>query len=70
VPTYVYETISKDHGAETRRFEVFQRITDAPLTVDPGTGQPVVRVVTGGLGIRLKGPIVVAQQIMFIKRIV
>jgi predicted nucleic acid-binding Zn ribbon protein len=55
MPTYVYEVISQDHGAEVRRFEMFQRITDAPLTVDPGSGQPVVRVVTGGMGIRLKG---------------
>lgn len=55
MPTYVYEIIPQDPGAEARRFEVFQRITDAPLTVDPGSGQPVVRVVTGGMGIRLTG---------------
>jgi predicted nucleic acid-binding Zn ribbon protein len=55
MPTYVYEIISPNSGAEPSRFEVFQRISDAPLTIDPDTGKPVRRVVTVGVGIKLKG---------------
>lgn len=55
MPTYVYEIISPSSGTEPRRFEVFQRISDAPLTFDPDSGQPVSRIVTVGVGIKLKG---------------
>lgn len=55
VPTYVYEIISPDSGAEPRRFEVFQRMSDEPLSLDPASGQPVKRIVTGGVGIKLQG---------------
>ena len=50
MPTYVYESIPAD-GGEPRRFEVTQRMGDTPLTVDPETGEPVRRIVTGGLGL-------------------
>ena len=50
MPTYVYESIPA-HGGEPRRFEVTQRMSDAPLTADPETGEPVRRIVTGGLGL-------------------
>ncbi len=55
MPTYVYETIPEDPGAEPRRFELFQGMNDAPLATDPETGEPVRRVITGGIGIKLKG---------------
>jgi len=49
--TYVYETIppvtSED---EPKQFEVTQSISDPPLTVDPSSGYPVKRIITGGLG--------------------
>ena len=55
MPTYVYEIIAPNCDAESSRFEVFQRISDAPLAIDPGSGKPVRRIVTGGIGIKLKG---------------
>jgi predicted nucleic acid-binding Zn ribbon protein len=51
MPTYVYETT----GKSKRRFEVKQSMRDAPLTQDPETGEPVVRVITGGYGFLEKG---------------
>jgi len=50
MPTYIYESIPAD-GSAPRRFEVTQRMSDAPLTADPVTGEPVRRIVTGGLGL-------------------
>ena len=47
MPTYIYETI--DPTKRARRFEVVQSMKDAPLTHDPQTGEPVRRVITGGL---------------------
>ncbi len=55
MPTYVYEIIAPNSAAEPGRFEVFQRMSDAPLTVDPGSGKPVRRIVTVAVGIKLKG---------------
>ena len=55
MPTYVYEIIAPNSAAEPRRFELFQRMSDAPLTVDPGSGKAVRRVIVGGVGIKLKG---------------
>jgi predicted nucleic acid-binding Zn ribbon protein len=49
MPTYVYRR------ADGSTFELFQRITDAPLTHDPETGQPVVRMISGGAGLQFKG---------------
>lgn len=49
MPTYVYETIPERAGTEPRRFEVRQSMLDAPLTRDPETGEPVRRVISGGL---------------------
>jgi predicted nucleic acid-binding Zn ribbon protein len=51
MPTYVYETT----GKSKRRLEVKQSMRDAPLTHDPETGEPVVRVITGGYGFLEKG---------------
>ena len=55
MPTYVYEIIASSSGAEPRQFEVFQRMSDAPLNIDPDSGKPVRRIITGGVGIKLKG---------------
>lgn len=49
MPTYVYRR------ADGTTFELFQRITDDPLTADPETGQPVARVISGGVGVQFKG---------------
>jgi len=43
MPTYVYAIVNPD-GTDGARFEVFQRISDAALTVHPETGAPVRRV--------------------------
>jgi hypothetical protein len=48
MPTYVYETT--DTSKPVRRFEVQQRMSEAALTQDPATGEPVRRVISGGLG--------------------
>jgi len=53
VPTYVYETIPSNPREKPRRFEVFQRMSDAALTAVPETGQPVRKIITGGNGLKL-----------------
>ena len=50
MPTYLYQTLPTTPGATTRRFEVKQSISEAPLTHDPDSGEPVERVITGGRG--------------------
>ena len=52
--TYVYETIPRQNGAPTRRFEFVQSMKDAPLTRHPDTGEPVRRVISGGFGVMSK----------------
>ena len=49
MPVYVYETI--DPTKPIRRFEVKQSMKDEPLRTDPETGEPVRRVISGGLGL-------------------
>ncbi|QSR88969.1 zinc ribbon domain-containing protein [Methylacidiphilum caldifontis] len=49
--TYVYETIPSQEGGEVKRYEIEQSIHDAPLTHHPQTGEPIQRVITGGMGI-------------------
>ena len=46
MPMYVYETT--DEGP-VRVFELHQSMLDAALTVDPETGRPVRRVISGGI---------------------
>ena len=53
MPTYIYESLSRA-GTALERFEVVQRMTDEPLVTHPQTGEPVRRVITGGLGIKGK----------------
>ncbi|MEI2719118.1 MAG: hypothetical protein V9E87_03090 [Gemmatimonadales bacterium] len=50
MPTYTYQTLPSTPNAAPRRFEVKQSISDAPLTHDPESGEPVERVITGGRG--------------------
>ncbi len=52
MPTYVYEVITENSETEPRRFELFQRMTDERLKFDPQSGEPVRRIITGGLGIK------------------
>lgn len=51
MPIYVYETVPPDEGEESRLFEVRQFMREPSLTHDPVSGQPVRRVITGGLEI-------------------
>ena len=53
MPTYVYETT--DTAKPTRRFEVTQSMKDEPLRHDPETGEPVRRVISGGVGVMVPG---------------
>jgi predicted nucleic acid-binding Zn ribbon protein len=55
MPTYIYETIPDDPHAEPRRFEVRQAMNEPPLAVDPDTGAPVRRVISGGLTVLTRG---------------
>jgi len=53
MPTYTYETIPNDSSDAPRRFEITQRMSDPTLTEDPASGQPVRKIITGGMGIKL-----------------
>jgi predicted nucleic acid-binding Zn ribbon protein len=53
--TYLYETT--DPRKPVRRFELQQSMKDAPLTHHPETGEAVRRLITGGLGVMVKGTI-------------
>ena len=49
--TYVYETIPSGDGKPVRTYEINQSMKDAALTKHPETGEPIRRVITGGLGV-------------------
>ncbi len=51
--TYLYETT--DAKKPKRSFEFRQSMKDAALTKHPETGEPIRRVITGGLGYMGKG---------------
>lgn len=51
MPTYVYETVPAKKGAKARRYEIKQSIKDAALTRHPETGEPLKRVISGGVGL-------------------
>jgi predicted nucleic acid-binding Zn ribbon protein len=53
VPIYVYETT--DPGKPVRRFELKQGMRDKALQVDPQTGEPIRRVISGGYGVVVTG---------------
>jgi len=48
---YVYETIPAGEDQPVRTYEIRQSMKDAALTEHPETGEPIRRVITGGLGI-------------------
>jgi hypothetical protein len=50
MPLYDYETIPTSTETPVRRLQVQQRMSEAPLTHDPDSGEPVRRVISGGLG--------------------
>ena len=60
---YIYETIPKSSKARPRRFEVEQKMSDAPLKVDPQSGLPVRRVITGGSGIVTRGTSILSMNV-------
>lgn len=47
---YTYETIPTKEGEVGRQYEIKQSIKDAPLSRHPETGEPIRRMITGGLG--------------------
>jgi predicted nucleic acid-binding Zn ribbon protein len=53
VPTYVYETT--DQTKPVRRFEIKQSFNEAPLQVDPKTGEALRRVISGGYSVIVRG---------------
>ena len=61
--TYVYETIPRNPKAKPRRFEVEQKMSDAPLKVDPKTGLPVRRVMVGGSGLVTHGASILSMNV-------
>lgn len=54
MPTYEYETMPQSESEKPTQFEIRQRMADDPLTEHPETGQPVRRVISGGLSILSK----------------
>lgn len=51
MPTYVYETVPTDPREPAKRYELWQRMQDDPLTKHPETGEPIKRVLIGGIGL-------------------
>ena len=49
MPTYEYETIPQTDSERPMQFEIWQRMAEEPLTAHPETGQPVRRIISGGL---------------------
>ncbi len=54
MPTYVYETITKSETEVPIQFEIFQKVTDEKLTKHPETGEPVRRIISGGISLAPK----------------
>ncbi|MFM8982965.1 MAG: zinc ribbon domain-containing protein [Spartobacteria bacterium] len=53
--TYTYETIPREADEPVRTYEIQQSMRDAAFTRHPETGEPIRRVITGGLGIMTSG---------------
>lgn len=51
MPTYVCETIPKTKQEKPIQFEIVQKMADDALTEHPETGQPVKRVISGGISL-------------------
>lgn len=45
MPFYEYETLGED-GSVGERFEIFQKMSDVPLSKHPTTGAPVRRIIS------------------------
>jgi predicted nucleic acid-binding Zn ribbon protein len=60
--TYTYETIPQKPGQKARRFEVEQKMSDAPLKCDPESGLPVRRIITGGSGLITRGASILSMN--------
>lgn len=52
--TYIYETVNTKPGEKRQYFEIKQSMADQPLTKHPETGEPIRRVILGGLGVLKK----------------
>ena len=52
---YTYETIPGTADEPVRTYEIRQSMKDSALTRHPETGEPIRRVITGGLGIMTSG---------------
>ena len=61
--TYIYETVPRNAKDKPRRFEVEQKMSDAPLKVDPQTGLPVRRVIVGGSGLVTHGASILSMNV-------
>lgn len=53
--TYVYETIPSTPEESVRTYEIKQSMKEAALSTHPETGEPIRRVITGGIGIMTSG---------------
>ncbi len=51
MPIYVYETIPAKKGAKPKRYEIKQSIKDAAFVNHPQTGEPIRRIIAGGVGV-------------------
>ena len=51
MPIYVYETIPARKGAKPKRYEIKQSIKDAAFVKHPQTGEPIKRIIAGGVGV-------------------
>jgi predicted nucleic acid-binding Zn ribbon protein len=61
--TYIYETIPTNPKDKPKRFEITQKMSDAPLTQDPETGLPVRRVIVGGSGLVTHGASILSMRV-------
>jgi predicted nucleic acid-binding Zn ribbon protein len=55
MPIYIYETIPAAPNETARTFELRQSMKDDAFSHHPETGEPIRRVITGGLGILTSG---------------
>ncbi|WP_417317736.1 FmdB family zinc ribbon protein [Emcibacter sp.] len=54
MPTYTYETIPQNEDEQAERFEVFQKMSDAPLATHPETGVAVRKVIASSFAMKRK----------------
>lgn len=60
---YIYETIPTNPRQKPRRFEIEQKMSDAPLKKDPKTGEPVRRIIVGGSGLVTHGASILSMKV-------